>query len=94
MPLREGCPKDRRGADWIASSDLRPPRNDNTVIASTNDSGFADGRSKASPDSEKIEQTATKWQLRNFSSFEQIQASECVAIQLFLSFRTCFGICF
>ena len=53
----------------------------NNVIASTNDSGFADGRSKASPDSEKIEQTATKLQLRNFSSVEQIQDSECAAIQ-------------
>ncbi|MBQ8460721.1 type II secretion system protein, partial [bacterium] len=50
-------------------------------IASTNDGGFADGRSKASPDSEKIEQTATKLQLRNFSSVEQIQDSECVTIQ-------------
>ncbi|MBQ8460181.1 type II secretion system protein [bacterium] len=58
-----------------------PPRNDVTVIASTNDGGFADGRSKASPDSEKIEQTATKLQLRNFSSVEQIQDSECAAIQ-------------
>ncbi|MBQ8459388.1 type II secretion system protein, partial [bacterium] len=53
----------------------------NNVIASTNDSGFADGRSKASPDSEKIEQTATKLQLRNISSVEQIQDSECAAIQ-------------
>ena len=55
--------------------------NDSNVIASTNESGFADGRSKASPDSEKIEQTATKLQLRNFSSVEQIQDSECAAIQ-------------
>ncbi|MBQ8458822.1 type II secretion system protein, partial [bacterium] len=47
----------------------------------TNDGGFADGRSKASPDSEKIEQTATKLQLRNFSSVEQIQDSECAAIR-------------
>ena len=36
-------------------------------------SGFADGRRKASPDSEEIEQTGTKCRKRNFPSVEQIQ---------------------
>lgn len=36
-------------------------------------SGFADGRSKASPDSEQIEHTAAKPQMRNSVSVEQIQ---------------------
>ena len=38
-------------------------------------SGFADGRRKASPDSEEIEQTGTKCRKRNSPSVEQIQDS-------------------
>ncbi len=37
------------------------------------ESGFADGRSKASPDSEQIEQAVAKPQMRNSVSVEQIQ---------------------
>ena len=39
-------------------------------------SGFADGRREASPDSEQIEHTAVKPQMRNSVSVEQIQDSE------------------
>ena len=37
------------------------------------ESGFADGRSRTSPDSEQMEQTATALLLRNSGSVEQIQ---------------------
>ena len=40
------------------------------------DSGFADGRSVASPDSEQIEHTVAMPQMRNSVSVEQIQDSE------------------
>lgn len=39
-------------------------------------SGFVDGRSETSSDSEEIEYDATKLQMRNFPSVEQIQDSK------------------
>lgn len=43
---------------------------------STLSSGFADGRSETSPDSEQIEYTAVKPLIRNSVSVEQIQDKE------------------
>jgi len=46
------------------------------ISLSLRESGFADGRRETSPDSEQIEHTVAKPQMRNSGSVEQIQDRE------------------